>query len=205
MIRPARKRLWRYNHGNTRVNPGSLSSIVLESLYPDNKKTMKELCGTLGDSVKMTLNRLGKRNFVICNQDGTYALSDHGRWFAISSILGISFLELCLLASACCTHERFTSARKDGFYMRSTFEGILRQYYSRHYIACLFSSLKRKGFAVRFAKGFIQIPPKRVHHLLSRYRQDFKRLEAWLDNLEEREIEIFSEALEGFELKGDHE
>ena len=204
MIRPIRKRLWTFNHGNTRLAQGSLSSRVLEELYPDKKKILTELCDDT-ISVKMTMNRLEKRCFVTQDSDRRYALTDLGRWFAISSILKISFLELCVLACACCTHQRYSRSAKAGFYMHSTFEGILKEYYSRNYISWIFSSLKRKGFAIKLVKRIIQIHPRRCKSLLSRYGEDFKRLESWLDRLEEGKLEILSRALDGFELGGGQE
>ncbi|MDE1765545.1 MAG: hypothetical protein KGI27_04615 [Thaumarchaeota archaeon] len=203
MIRPARKRLWAYNHGNTRLLPGSRSSKLLEALYPDNKKTLAEIRGTIGSSAKVTVSRLKKRNFVRCNQDRTFSLTDLGRWYAVCLALKISFLEMCILACACCTHKRYASAGKTGFYMHSTFEGILKRYYSRRYLVWIFASITRKGFAVKLTKRAIGISRGTWEDLMSRYGGDFKRLEVWLDNLEERELDVFSEALEGFELGGE--
>lgn len=194
-----RKKMWVYNHGNNRLVLGSLSYQILDVLYPANKKTPAELSSATGSNANMILNRLKKRHFVMQNQDRTYALTDLGIWFAISCKMRISFLELCVLACACCVQYRYASSGKIGFYMRSTFEGIFKEYYSKHHISSVFSSLRTKGFAVKYVKKTLRIYPKTCEDLMSKYGEQFKRLELWLDELQEKELDIFSKTLDGFE------
>lgn len=83
--------------------------------------------------------------------------------------------------------------------MRSTFEGIFKEYYSKCYISVIFSSLRSKGFAVKYVKKTLRIYPKTYEDLMARYGEQFKKLEAWLDNLEEKKVDLVSRALEGLE------
>lgn len=196
MSRQLQRRLWVYNHGNRRVESGSRPAKILQTLYPYNKKSSAELGGS---STKLTRSRLKKRGLLTQDEDGAYTLTDLGRWFTTSSILNLSFLQLCALACACCTQQRYASAKKTGFYMRSTFEGIFKEYYSKRYITWIFATLKRNGYAEKFAKRMIRIKPEICAGLMSRYGEQFKRLESWLDSLEEKELEILAKALDGFE------
>ena len=200
MIPALRRKLWVYNHGNRRIPLGSLSSQILDTLYPASKKTTAELRDVTGMNVKKTLNKLKKRHFVMQDhRDRPYSLTDLGIWFTISHKLGVSFLELCVLACACCVQYRYASSGKIGFYMRSTFEGIFKEYYSKHYISSVFSSLRTKGFAVKYVKKTLRIYPKTCEDLMVTYGEQFKKLESWLDELQEKELDIFSKILNGFE------
>src|SRR4029077_7268768 len=152
-----------------------------------------------GRNTNRILNRLKKRHFVIKNQDRTYSLTDLGVWFAICCKMGISFLAVCALACACCLQYRYARSGKIGFYMRSTFEGIFKEYYSKHYISSVFSSLRTKGFAVKYVKKTLRIYPKTCEDLMVTYGEQFKKLESWLDELQEKELDIFSKILDGVE------
>jgi hypothetical protein len=202
MIRTLRKKLWIYNHGNRRIESGYLASQLLGVLYPENKKTVAELCcNDTKKNVKRTLQKLKKRHLVAQNtHDWTYSLTDIGIWFAISYKLGVSFVELCALACACCVQQRYASSGKIGFYMQSTFEGIFKEYYSKRYISWVFSSLRSKGFAVKYIKKTLRIYPKTCEDLMATYGEQFKRLEIWLDELQEKELDVFSKILDGFEM-----
>ena len=83
--------------------------------------------------------------------------------------------------------------------MRSTFEGIFKEYYSKNYISYVFSSLRTKGFAVKYVKKTLRIYPKTCEDLMVTYGGQFKKLELWLDELQEKELDIFSKILDGFE------
>lgn len=201
MIRALRKKLWIYNHGNKRIESGSLASQLLGMLYPENKKTVAELCNDTKKNVKRTLQKLKKRHLVTQNtEDWAYSLTDLGIWFVISHKLEVSFMELCALACACCVQQRYASSGKIGFYMRSTFEGIFKEYYSKRYIELVFSSLISKGFAAKYVKKTLRIYPKTCDDLMISYGEQFRRLESWLDELQEKELDVFSKILDGFEL-----
>ncbi|MGI0060908.1 MAG: hypothetical protein ACREBA_00475 [Nitrosotalea sp.] len=195
-----RKKLWVYNHGKRRFSPESLSRKIIQALYLSNKKTPRELYGLFGWDVYANLTQLKKREIVEKNRhDRTYELTDLGQWFAISFKLGLSFAELCALACACCVQARYASTGKIGFYMQSAFGGILKEYYSKQYVTIIFSSLRSKGFAVKYVKKTLRIYPKTCADLMARYGEQFRKLEAWLDNLEEKKVDIVSRALEDLE------
>jgi hypothetical protein len=195
-----RRKLWVYNHGKRRFSQASLSYKIIQALYLSNKKTTRELHNIFGKGVRANLTLLKKREIVAKNhQSRTYELTDLGLWFAISHNLGLTFTELCALACACCVQARYASSGKIGFYLQSTFEGIFKEYYSKHYISTIFSSLRAKGFAVKYVKKTLRIYPKTYEDLMARYGKHFTKLESWLDNLEERKVEILSTALEELE------
>lgn len=194
-----RRKLWVYNHGKRRFKHASLSSKIIQTLYLSKKKAPRELHRLFGVDVYANLFLLKKREIVKNLQDGTYELTELGLWFAISFKLGLSFAELCALACACCVQARYASSGKIGFYMQSTFEGIFKEYYSKHYISMIFSSLRSKGFAVKYVKKTLRIYPKTYADLMISYGEHFKKLESWLDNLEERNVDILSTALEDLE------
>ncbi len=200
MISELQKSLWRYNHGKRRRHGQQThSSRVFEVLYPENKKTRQELHDITGRSVYMLLSRLRKKDLVIKDSKKRYHLTDLGRWFAISSMLGISFAELCALACACCTQKRYARSGRIGFYMRSTFEGVFKEYYSKRYIMWIFSSLKKKGFASKYVKKTLRVHPKTCEDLMKRYGPYLKGLESWLDNLQEEKPEILSKVFDDLE------
>lgn len=200
MIQALRKKLWIYNNGNRRIESGYLVSQLLGILYAESKKTVAELCNDTKKNVKKTLQKLEKRHLVAQNnQDWTYSLTDLGIWFTISHKLEVSFVELCALACTCCVQQRYASSGKIGFYMQSTFEGIFKEYYSKRYIPLIFSSLRSKGFAVKYVKKTLRIYPKTCEDLMVTYGEQFKKLESWLDELQEKELDIFSKILDGFE------
>ncbi len=196
MFPKVRKKLWIYNHGNRRLESGSLSTRVLDALFPEEKKTTSELCHTTKDNVNLVLNRLRKKYLLMQNPDRTYSLTELGRWFAISSRLEISFLELCLLACACSTQQRFARSGTTGLYLRSTFDAVFQDYYSKRYISVVFSTLRKKGFAGKFFNRAIQIYPKTCEGLMSTYGPYFKKIESWLDDLEEKKSDLLSEAID---------
>lgn len=201
MNRAIRKNLWIYNHGNKRLVPGSLTCSILDTLYPANKKTFSDLCRVTGRDVRTTMCALKKRNLVMQDNDrGAYGLTDLGMWSAICCKLKVSFSELCVLACACCVQHRYARSGKIGFYMRSAFDAILSEYYSKHYISWIFSSLRRKGFAVKYVKKTLRVYPNTCNDLMVQYGQQFEKLESWLDELEEKKLDILSKSLEGVEF-----
>lgn len=206
MIPPSlRPRIWKYSHGNKKAYSGMLAARLVEALYPENQLAYEDICkaaGVMKDSTRngarLALYRLKKGSIVSQAPGRRYQLTDLGRWFAISHSLGLSFAELCILASACCIHERYAKSGSQGFYLHSHFERTFKEYYSSGHISNLFSSLARKGLVLRHSKKTIRISPDVRKGLMARYGKYFERLESWLDSLEENELEIFGEALEGF-------
>lgn len=192
MTRPViRVEMRKEHHWNVRIESGSLSYMVLDILYDREKMMLPELRTATQRDVRMTIHRLAKRHLMVQNSDKTYSLTDSGRWLAISGRLNLSFLELCLLACACCTHERYAAYAKGpepwrkGFYMRPTFDKIFNRFYSGKYISVVFSTLKRKGFAFKFSKMIIQIHQKVWKDLMSMYGKDFHKLERNLEEITE--------------------
>lgn len=205
-----RGRVWQYNFGNRRMSPGGLAWHILSSLYPENKKsidaiqTSSEYISRVSRySLKVSVQRLKEKGLVVGEKAGKgrsrqYMLTDLGRWIAISHNLDLSFLELCVLACACCVQTRYARSGKLGFYMRSYFERILGEYYSKEYVQKTFSSLNCKGFASRYVKKTMRVYPQVLEILMGQYGIYFEGLESWLYDLKENELEIFSKALDGF-------
>ncbi len=194
-----RRKLRAHSHGNIRLIPGSISYEVLDALYLEKRKIFSDMCHLLGRDVHTTLIALKKKGLITQNKQKQYLLTDLGAWLAISHRLGVSFLELCVLASACCVHQRYSSSGKTGYYMQPTFEKIFKDYYSKRYISHLFSSLIAKGFAFRYAKKTLGIHHNTWKDLMAKYGKDLKSLESWLDGLEEKKVEILSKVLDDLE------
>lgn len=197
-----RDKIWKYNHGRESVRLNSMTYLIVDVLYPEKKKTPKELHLELAkiyagrDTLKKTLLRLKKKSLV-GRHERRYFLRDLGRWFAISGHLDLPFLDLCVLACACCAQTRCANTTAE-FFMRFYFERILGEYYAKKRIDNAFSNLKGRGFAERYAKTFIRIYPEVLKDLMSRYGTYFDKLEAWLYDLKANELEIFEKVLEGF-------
>ena len=182
-----RAKMREYNHWNLKLESGSLSCLVLDTLYDAIKMTLQELHQATNGDVRMTIHRLRKKEMVTQNDDKTYSLTELGRWFTISTRLKLSFLELCLLACACCVQARYARDSKIGFYMRPAFDRIFGRFYTKKYISVVFSTLKKKGYAVKFSYKTIRVYPKTCEGLMSMYGEDFKGLERWLDSVEENQ------------------
>lgn len=201
-----RCKLWEFNHGNMRGFEGPIASEIISLLFPDKKRTLIELrqgsdviSNAPRYSLRTALQRLKRRGLVAYGNDYRYFLTDLGRWFAISHKLGLSFLELCILACACCVQERYAKSGNKGFYMASSFEKIFKEYYSKQYLKDILASLGKKGYASRYAKGSLSVFEGVREELMSSYGIYLEGLEGWLCSLKEHELEIFSRALEGFE------
>lgn len=183
-----------------RLEVGSLPSLILEMLYEAEKMTMRQMQAWARKNVRMVIHRLAKRDLVRLNDDKTFSLTPLGRWHAIAAILEISFIELCLLAKTCMIHWRHSNPKgKDRdrhglgrfrfwFYTRHDFNHLFGDLYTKEYMQVVFSTLKRKGFAIKFHKSAIQIWELTWRSLRSRYEKDFEDLENWLDELEERNV-----------------
>ena len=190
MIPKVRRKLWIYVHGNKKLGSKSQTSVLINSLYPDKKRKFPDLIQEYGQGVKSTLSRLKHKGFVI--KDGSsYSLSGIGRWFAIANQLGITFLELCALACACCVQERLETNGKEGFYLFPSFEEIFKRYYSKWHLQRVFVNLRKK-FAVKISKKSLRIYPKLHKKLMGKYGEQLRLLELWLDQIQEREHEIIS-------------
>lgn len=194
-----RRRLWLSSHGNIRLITGSLSRQVLDILYLEKEIAFWEISKLLHRDVHTTLISLKKKGLVDQNKYKQYLLTDLGRWLAISHKLGLSFLELCVLASACLVHQRYLTSGKVGYYMQPTFENIFKEFYSKQYISHLFSSLVSKGFAFRYAKKTLRVYQRVYDDIMETYGEDFNKLESWLDLLEEKTPHLLSKVLDNFE------
>src|SRR5574340_754126 len=133
---------------------------MINSLYPDKKKSLSVLMKEYGISIKSALTRFKHQGFVIQNFDGSYCLTSFGIWFSISNQLGMTFLELCALACACCVQERFESHSREGFYMLPSFEEIFKKYYSKAHLKTVFVHLRSNGLGFRVAKKSLRIYPE---------------------------------------------
>ncbi|MHB8603445.1 MAG: hypothetical protein ACYC6W_02495 [Nitrosotalea sp.] len=179
---------------NKRQSDSSYAAKIMQSLYPENKKTFSDLTKEFGKNTPYALSRL-KRRGLIESSETIYRLTDLGIWFTISNQLHISFLELCLLASVCCAQERFNSNGPNGVYPIYYFEEILKKYYSKKRLNNICSSIRTAGFGYKTCKKLLAIYPKVHKKLIRQYGVYFKKLEAWLDDIQEREYEIMSAVL----------
>lgn len=201
-----RKKMRIYNNGNRRVVSGAYVKAVLRSLYPDEKKTWGEMAVSVHcrheharNGLRMAVYRMKKRGLLAQDEGGFYKLTDLGRWCAICDDLGVSLVELYLLACACCTQQRYVESGKEGFYLMSSFENMVKEYYSKRHISSVFSTLRRKGIAVKFVKKTLRVRPDFCNRLMSLYGPHFASIESWLGKLKENEPEIISKTLDGFE------
>ncbi|MDE1863008.1 MAG: hypothetical protein KGI33_08860 [Thaumarchaeota archaeon] len=205
-----RPKMWGYNHGKRWLKKGTPSAQVILDLYPEKKKTLREVRhsigspeGSKGYRLAQTIWELKARGLLSGTRRGMYWLTDSGRWIAIACKLDLSFLQTCVLACACCVQVRYAETGKEGYYMISYFERLLGEYYSKKYLPVVISTLNRKGFTSRYRKRWIRVYPDKLDEMMSRYGKYFEELESWLYELKESEPEIFKEALEGFSLDDD--
>ncbi len=169
---------------------------MINSLYPDKKKSFSILVKEHGTSIRSTLTRFKHQGLVIQNSNDSYGLTSFGIWFSISNQLGMTFLELCALACACCVQERFGSYGKEGFYMLPSFEEIFKKYYSKAQLEKVFIHLRTNGFGFRVTKKSLKIYPKIHKKLMLQYGEHFRSLEKWLDEIQEKESDLVSAALD---------
>ncbi|MGI0060811.1 MAG: hypothetical protein ACREBJ_13710, partial [Nitrosotalea sp.] len=130
MIPQIRRKLWPHVYGNKKLFSKSRASAIINSLYPDKKKSFTALVKEHGTGIKSTLIRFKHQGLVIQDPDDLYCLTSFGIWFSISNQLGITFLELCVLACTCCVQERYSKNGKQGYYILPFFEEILGKYYA---------------------------------------------------------------------------
>ncbi len=169
---------------------------MINSLYPDKKKLFSILVKEHGISIQSTLTRFKHKGLVIQNFDGSYCLSSFGIWFSISNQLGVTFLELCALACACCVQERLESHGREGFYMLPSFEEIFKKYYSKAQLETVFTNLRKNEFGFRVTKKSLRIYSKMHKKLMLQYGEHLRSLEKWLDEIQEKESELVSAALD---------
>lgn len=196
MIPQIRRKLWLHVYGNKRLASKSNASAIINSLYPDKKKSLSVLVQEHGTNIQSTLTRFKHKGFVIQNSDDLFCLTSFGIWFSISNQLGIRFLELCALACACCVQERYDSHGKEGFYLLPSFEEIFKKYYSKSRLERVFINLRTNGFGFRVIKKSLRIYPLIHQKLMLQYGEHFRSLEKWLDEIQKKESELVSVALD---------
>lgn len=141
-----------------------------------------------------------REELIIKNPDETYSLTQFGIWFSISNQLGITFLQLCVLASACCVQKRYDENGRQGYYILPFFEEIFKKYYSKNQLRKVFTVLRTKGFGYRVTKKSLRVYPILHNKLMCKYGSHFSSLENWLDEIQEQELVIFSEVLDNHPL-----
>ncbi|SMH72615.1 hypothetical protein [Candidatus Nitrosotalea okcheonensis] len=196
MIPKIRRKLWPHVYGNKKLSPKSKASEIINSLYPDKKKLFSILVKEYGINIQSTLTRFKHQGLVIQDPNGSYYLTSFGIWFSISNQLGVTFLELCALACACCVQERLESHGREGFYMLPSFEEIFKKYYSKSRLEKVFTYLRTNGFGFRVTKKSLRIYPKIHKKLMLQYGEHFRSLEKWLDEIQEKESDLVSAALD---------
>lgn len=196
MIPKIRKKLWPHVYGNKRLSSKSKASALINSLYPDKKKSFSVLVKEHGTGIKSTLVRFKHQGLVIQNSDGSYCLTSFGIWFSISNQLGITFLQLCVLASTCCVQKRYDENGKHGYYILPFFEEIFKKYYTKKQLENTFSILRTKRFGYRVTKKSFRVYPALHDKLMHKYGSHFSSLENWLDEIQEQELAIFLAVLD---------
>ncbi|MEO9307575.1 MAG: hypothetical protein ABI342_04585 [Nitrososphaera sp.] len=196
MIPQIRRKLWPHVYGNNKLFSKSKASMIINSLYPDKRKPLSVLVQEHGTNIQSTLTRFKHQGLVIQDHDDSFCLTSFGIWFSISNQLDIPFLELCALACACCVQERFESHGKEGFYLLPSFEEIFKKYYSKSRLVMVFVRLRTNGFGFRVTKKSLRIYPKIHKKLMLQYGEHFRSLEKWLDEIQEKESELVSAALD---------
>lgn len=205
MIPEIQGKLWMHVHGNRRLYSKSNAAQILNSLYPDKKKSISLLIKANGTNIRYTLKRFMREELIIQNPDETYSLTQFGIWFSISNQLGITFLQLCVLASACCLQKRCNENGKQGYYILPFFEEIFKKYYSKKQLGKVFSILRTKGFGYRVTKKSLRVYPALHDTLMHKYGSHFSSLESWLDEIQEQELTILSAVFDNDSLIIDQE
>lgn len=170
--------------------------MIINSLYPDKKKSFSVLVKEHGTGIKSTLVRFKHQGLVIQDPDDLYCLTSFGIWFSISNQLGITFLQLCVLASTCCVQKRYDENGKQGYYILPFFEEIFKKYYTKKQLENVFSILRTKRFGYRVTKKSLRIYPTLHDKLMHKYGSHFSSLENWLDEIQKKELTIFSAVLD---------
>lgn len=170
--------------------------MIINSLYPDKKKSFSVLVKEHGTGIKSTLVRFKHQGLVIQDPDDLYCLTSFGIWFSISNQLGITFLQLCVLASTCCVQKRYDENGKQGYYILPFFEEIFKKYYTKKQLENVFSILRTKRFGYRVTKKSLRVYPTLHDKLMHKYGSHFSSLENWLDEIQKKELTIFSAVLD---------
>lgn len=198
----ARPALWEFCHGRTRGAEGPLASEVARVLFASSGKTAHSLreSSTIllhakKNSFHSCLARM-KRRGLVAYTGHTYCITRLGSWLVIARTLSFSFIELCILALACCAGSRLEGARIEAGCTRALLDDIFKEYYSAEYIDSVFTSLRSKGFAARRFRRMLVVRRPVRQQLMDKYGAHLEALEQWIMDLKDREIEIFSEVME---------
>jgi len=194
-----------YIHGNRFLQSKSKAAQILNSLYPDKKKSISLLIKEHGTNIGYTLKRFMREGLIIQNPDDTYSLTQFGIWFSISNQLGVTFLQLCVLASTCCVQKRYDENGRQGYYILPFFEEIFKKYYTKKQLENVFSILRTKRFGYRITKKSLRVYPALHNTLMHKYGSHFSSLESWLDEIQEQELDILSAVLDNDSLIIDQE
>ena len=137
-----------------------------------------------------------REGLMIQNPDELILFNQFGIWFSISNQLGITFLQLCVLASTCCVQKRYDENGKQGYYILPFFEEIFKKYYTKKQLENIFSILRTKRFGYRVTKKSFRVYPALHDTLMHKYGSHFSSLENWLDEIQEQELAILSAVLD---------
>jgi len=80
--------------------------------------------------------------------------------------------------------------------MLPSFEEIFKKYYSKSRLERVFADLRKNGFGFRVTKKSLRIYPKIHKKLMLQYGEHFRSLEKWLDEIQEKESDLVSAALD---------
>lgn len=188
------------------ANKNAVPQQMLDYLYPNDKKTRQEIEDSLGIQKPYKphpLDRLVKSDHLRFetgpDDTKTYSLTQYGRWSVIAKRLGLSFMELCILADAYGIHGRFIGNDKfvknniEPFYIQTKFSELFPHHiYSENTLRSFFEKIKSKRYAYRWSKRSLQIHPDKFEEL-KKYHDDFKTIENWLNSFNDRLCEIIDE------------
>lgn len=176
------------------VRHDSITSKILTVLYPDKQLTCQQICDNLptnNDSVKRTIRLMLKPNIGYIktsernpSRNRVYFLTQQGRWFAISSILNVSFLSLCMLSDIYVVQRTMNETGKNGFYpvvrMMELIENATnkRSMYSKRYLQKNLRQLTNQNIVKRLQKNIVSIHPH-VFTLLQNYDHDLTNIQRW--------------------------
>ena len=176
------------------LKSNSMSSQIIELLYPDQNLTLKEITNQFDSKyylyIKKIVLDLKRNGYLQVNDDKLYKrnyfLTQTGRWFAISLKLDISFLSLCLLSDV---YHAVKDQSNDNYriYLVSSFRKLFDSSYDDN-VSAIYSEqniyksihhLIDRNFIRYVSKDLIKINDTTVTNL-NQYDEDLNKLHLWI-------------------------
>ena len=173
----------------------SVSSQVLQLLYPNQNLTLKEITNNFDSKhylyVKKIVLCLKRNGYLQVNNNNklykrNYSLTQVGRWFAICSKLDVPFLSLCLLSDVYCT-VKDVDKNSHRIYLISSFRKLfdssyddsISAIYSEQNIYKIMSHLIDRNLIRHASKDLIKMDDIIITKL-NQHDKDLNQLHQWI-------------------------